>query len=1513
MCFLVSTPPRSTILGYLPPALTILPVSLTTSLLSPHCSHCWCLTHSCLTTLIKLQMDPAPSDVSLQKTSPNSDPAALRQLTTELTAQASQLAVHQQQLQHLTALTEQLVTALQGVHVTQPQAAASPPPAPVMQAPPVSPRLAFPEKFNGDPTRCKGFLLQCSLFVNQQPALYPTESGRIAFVCSLLTGKALDWATAVWGTDGSAFPTFDSFLHHFREVFDHPAEGRGAGEQLLALSQGRRTAAEYALTFRTLAAQTTWVEDTLKLLFRKGLNAELQSELACRDEGNTLGQFIELTIHLDNLIRSRRTARPTPPRSPPRFQYTTEPMQLGFTPLTPQERERRMQNQLCLYCGQAGHMRNNCPVRPSSDQRSVSDNTHASSSVSSITLPVEIITQTQTVQTALLDSGASGNFIDSEFVGQLHLVLTPCNSSLAVEALDGRPLGKGGILRLTESVTLRIGTLHSESIQLYVIRSPTHPLILGLPWLRTHDPHISWREGQITEWGPTCQERCLSKITRNPLATPTSTSDAISIPPEYTDLIEVFSKGRASQLPIHRSVDCAIDLLPGTTPPKGRIFPLSQPESESMKTYIREELAKGFIRPSTSPASAGFFFVKKKDGGLRPCIDYRSLNENTVKFRYPLPLVPAALEQLRQARYYTKLDLRNAYNLIRIREGDEWKTAFSTTSGHYEYLVMPFGLANSPSVFQAFMNDVFRDMLDRWVIVYIDDILIYSDTYEEHVRHVRAVLKRLLQHQLYVKAEKCEFHRTNTSFLGYIISQDGVSMDEKKVQAVLDWPQPQTVKELQRFLGFANFYRRFIRNFSSVASPLTTMTKRTASRLMWSPEALHSFQELKARFTSAPILRHPDPERQFIVEVDASNTGVGAVLSQRQGEPAKLYPCAFFSRKLSAAERNYDVGNRELLAMKLALEEWRHWLEGTTHPFIILTDHKNLEYLRSAKRLNPRQARWALFFTRFHFTVTYRPGTKNTKADALSRQTECVEPSSPIENIIPEKILLAPVQWDIMTEITQANRQTQPPPECPADLVFVPEPFREPLLLQVHASPSSGHPGITATEHLLRNRFWWPTLLTDTTHFIRNCHTCNTTKSLKQSPAGLLQPLPIPRRPWSHIAIDFITDLPNSQGNTTILTIVDRFSKACRLIPLPKLPSALETAELLCNQVFRYYGLPDDIVSDRGPQFTSRVWSAFFKSLNVNVSLTSGYHPQSNGQTERLNQEVIRFLRSYCQQQQTEWSRYLMWAEYAQNSLTKPATGMTPFKCILGFQPPMFPWSGEPTELPSITEWLQRSEEVWDRAHTHLLRAVRRQELQANRHRRPGPVYQPGQWVWLSTRDLCLRLPSKKLSPRYVGPFKISRQITPVSFRLELPSNYRISPTFHVSLLKPSGGPRGASEEGAEPQTPPPILVDGEEAYRVHELLDSRRRGGMLQYLVDWEGFGPEERSWVNSGDILDPTLTEEFHRSHPERPAPRPRGRPRRRPPPRVRSRSQGEGSVTTEAPVPALLLHQREPSPEY
>ncbi len=637
---------------------------------------------------------------------------------------------------------------------------------------------------------------------------------------------------------------------------------------------------------------------------------------------------------------------------------------------------------------------------------------------------------------------------------------------------------------------------------------------------------------------------------------------SVDIPEDYSHFSDVFCPKKASQLPPHRPWDCAIDLLPGESVPKGKIYPLSLPEQKAMEEYIEEALQQGYIRPSTSPAASSFFFVANKDRGLRPRIDYRSLNNITVKFRYPLPLVPAALEHLRGATIFTKLDLRSAYNLIRIREGDEWKTAFVTPTGHYEYLVMPYGLVNAPSVFQDFMHEVLREYLHRFVLVYIDDILIYCRSLAEHRHHVAEVLQHLRQLHLFLKAEKCSFHQPSVQFLGYHIDSSGIRMDEGKVEAIKTWPQPTTIKELQHFLGFSNLYRRFIQNYSTLTNPLTNLLRNKPKSLSWSIAANEAFEKLKMSFTQAPILVHPDPERLFIVEVDASTTGVGAILSQQQGNPSRLHPCAFFSRKLSPARGNYDnydISNRELLAIKLDLEEWRHWLEGAKHPFTVLTDHKNLQYLGEAKRLNPRQARWALFFTRFNFKITYHPGPKNIKADALSRLHAPEEVEDPPNSIIPESMFVCPIQWN-PDSAPSSNVSTATPPGCPPDAQYVPRLQCTQLIHSAHSSLGTGHPGANAWLEL-KDRYWWPNMARDVRRFIQGCEECAISKSPRHLPAGKLLPLPVPNRPWSHLGVDFVTDLPVSEGNTCILVVVDRFSKSCPLIPLKNLPTAMETAE----------------------------------------------------------------------------------------------------------------------------------------------------------------------------------------------------------------------------------------------------------------------------------------------------------------------------------------------------------------
>lgn len=352
----------------------------------------------------------------------------------------------------------------------------------------------------------------------------------------------------------------------------------------------------------------------------------------------------------------------------------------------------------------------------------------------------------------------------------------------------------------------------------------------------------------------------------------------------YHKLREVFSKDGALSLSPHRPYNCAIELLPGAPLPSSRLCNLSCPEREAMEKYIAESLSAGIIRPSTSPLGA-VFLVEKKDMTLCPCIDFHGLNKITVKNKYPLPLIDAALGSLKGAQVFTKLD---AYHLVRIRNGDEWKTAFNTPLGHFEYLVMPFGLTNAPAVFQALINDVHRDFINHFVVVYLDDILVYSGSMEEHFSHVRQVLTRLLENRLFLKAEKCAFHVDNVSFLGYIIQRGSVKADPEKIRAVKEWPVPKTHKELQRFLRFANFYRRFIWDYSKIASPLSRLTSINVT-FCWSPEG-HTFffLKLKQLVSSAPVLVQLNPSKEFIVEVDASGGSAVTVWSHAPFESLYL-------------------------------------------------------------------------------------------------------------------------------------------------------------------------------------------------------------------------------------------------------------------------------------------------------------------------------------------------------------------------------------------------------------------------------------------------------------------------------------------------------------------------------------------------------------------------------------------------------------------------------------------------
>ena len=591
--------------------------------------------------------------------------------------------------------------------------------------------------------------------------------------------------------------------------------------------------------------------------------------------------------------------------------------------------------------------------------------------------------KTQSLE-AMIDSGAMGKgYIDRNFAAEKGFPTQKLDSTIKVNSVDGTACGSGII---SEKVELDIHFQNVVgSIELLVIDCPSTPVILGLEWLKQHNPVINWKTGKVDfvncNKGPTIEIE---------EGVPLRQVSSINLIEKYkNELMEqyadVFSDKEFPELPDHRpGIDLDLELVEDSAPPFGPIYSLSRDEEKSLREYIEKASAAGLIQESKSPAGSPVMFVKKPDGSLRLCVDYRALNRVTKTNRAALPIIRDMLRKAGGSGYFSKIDLKSAFHLIRIKSGKEYLTAFRTKYGHYEYLVMPFGLKNAPGTFQAFMNQIFGNLIDKGILVYIDDILIYTKNLDDHVRILQEVFKRIKKHCLIVKMEKCFFFQSEVTFLGHTLSSEGIGMDPGKLKSIEEWTFPRNKKEMRSFMGLANYYREFISGFSSLSKPLTDLTKDSVS---WSVDekAMDSFIKLKESFREEVVLAYPDQSREFFLEVDASDYGIGGVLSQVDDRTGHLRPVGFYSRKLQPAEQNYEIHDKELLAIVDALKEWRYLLIGTENPFSVFSDHKNLVYFSEPRNLNRRQARWSLFLSDFNFRIIYRPGSSQVVSDALSR------------------------------------------------------------------------------------------------------------------------------------------------------------------------------------------------------------------------------------------------------------------------------------------------------------------------------------------------------------------------------------------------------------------------------------------------------------------------------------------------------------------------------------------------
>jgi hypothetical protein len=1176
-------------------------------------------------------------------------------------------------------------------------------------------KVALPEKFDGSASNYDTFVQSLDNFFALKSSVYSTDEIRVRTVGTLLTKSALSWFSTIVKTKSPLLSNYSAFLEELQRLFSDPNLKENAQQKIRNLRQGSGSALVYASKFRTLAIDTGFNNDALMASFKNGLKEELKDIMAKSTEPppKTLEELIAAATRLDNRIFERK--KETVDNFPKR-QYSTGIVSSAsprFKKLSAAEKQYRIKNNLCLYCGGNGHSHSNCPKKkkspgsptaPSGTISSVSSGISSASTASeNYENPVEspstslaavidhrsfmaeislLVQGKEVIVDALIDSGASANFLDSSLIHEYNL-----NTSLASKNLslaDGSPLSTISQIKNIEVFTLSKDGSFSATSTDFLVSKLQFKCILGLPWMTQARPVINW--DNLT-------------ISFNNQFSIAAVKD--SIPKDYQNFAEVFNPNKAVSLPPLRSCDMEINLKDESKQPKRQpIYSLSLKEQNYLKEWIKENLDQGLIRPSKSEYGAPIFFVPKSDGGLRPCIDYRDLNQNTKLDVHPLPLISQLMDQLGHSKIFTKLDLRGAYNLVRIKDGDQYKAAFRCKDGHFEPLVIQFGLTNAPAVFQRFMNSIFQDILDEYVIIYLDDILIYSKNINDHKQHVKEVLNRLKKHDLTAKLEKCLFHTNKLAFLGYIITDEGISMDPKKTSAISNFPTPTNVSQLRSFLGLCNFYRGFISNYSYIAKPLTDLTGKTA--FLWTTEVEAAFNQLKTKLTNQVMLPYPDQLKQFYLSTDASDHSLGGVLSQKD-EDQNLRPVAFFSRKLNDAERNYSVYDKELLAIVDCLKFWRHYLVSPVEPTRILTDHKNLLFFKTPHLLKPRHARWAELLSQFPFVLDHIPGSLNRVADALSRANSNLTPSpskiQPLTLLPNEKWTVGAItnesEWpEVIYYFLQNDQWPDGLSEAKLELVnselkhfklkdnllyyqmglldklYVPQEERSVILQRYHES--LGHLASKSIIDLIERHYWWPNLEKDLKTYIANCSKCQLNKPLPanvkkqlQTPVRPIPPVGIPFERWG---LDFVQNLPLTEsGNKHIITAIDYATRWPVAKAVPKMDT--ETVLSFLYELVMNYGTPLEIITDRGKSLLAEAVDEYEKRNLIKHHASTPYHPQTNGMVERMHSMLGHAITCLVDGIPKRWDEFLAQTLFSMRVRTHSTTGYSPFYLLYGIDP----------------------------------------------------------------------------------------------------------------------------------------------------------------------------------------------------------------------------------------------------